>query len=391
MARPWTEAENEQLMDKWGQVSIPRLAKNFGRSVNAIKIRAQRLGLGAVLMAGEYVTLNQLIKAVYGDTGSYSYKIKSWCENRGLPVHTKRVDKCSFRVVYLGEFWKWAEQNKSFLDFSKMEPHALGEEPAWVADQRKRDFHSCALQRKDPWTPLEDQELIRLLKQHRYGYAELSKMLHRSAGAIQRRCTDLKLKERPVKADNRDEWTEEDFRIVADGIRAGDSYTVIGEAVGRSEKAVRGKLYYTYLTENADKIREMMGNGPYGTGAPEPTVKQGIHLSRCRTETLGALSSLVAALRFRMNDLGYEPYWQRFMCMKWHDVKGCSAGCENCDECTQFERIKPQCCVRCGAEFLLRKKSIHCPRCLTQRKKQHQRVWAATHSNRKTALEKVSN
>ena len=80
--------------------------------------------------------------------------------------------------------------------------------------------------------------------------------VHRSAGAIQRRCTDLGLKNRPVKADNHGSaavWTQEDFDKLADGIRRGDSYTLIGKALGKSEKAIRGKVYFVYLTES--KIR----------------------------------------------------------------------------------------------------------------------------------------
>lgn len=38
----------------------------------------------------------------------------------------------TFKIIYLDEFWKWAEKNRSFLDFSKMEPLALGKEPGWV-------------------------------------------------------------------------------------------------------------------------------------------------------------------------------------------------------------------------------------------------------------------
>lgn len=87
-------------------------------------------------MGGDYVTLNQLVTA-FNRTGSYSYKMISWVENRGLPVHNKRVQQNTFRVVYLKEFWTWAEKNRSFLDFSKLELLAFGEEPAWVAEQRK--------------------------------------------------------------------------------------------------------------------------------------------------------------------------------------------------------------------------------------------------------------
>lgn len=380
--RIWTAEEEEYLADKWGTVSIPGIAKRLNRSVNAVKVRAARLSLGPALMGGEYISLNQLITAVTGSASSYSYKMKSWVENRGLPIHKKKVDNCSFRVIYIDEFWEWAEKNRSFIDFSKMEPLALGMEPDWVPEQRKKDFQAFAIQRKDPWTPADDSRLTMLLKQHRYGYAELSQMLNRSAGAIQRRVSDLGLKERPVKAGNRNEWTDEDYRIVADGIRSGDSYTAIGMAIGRSEKAVRGKVYYTYLTENADKIREMMGDGPYGAGAPIPTVKQAANLSRTRRETREQLSRLVTVLRYHMNELGYEPYWQRHMCMKWDDIKGCAADCTDCDSCTEFERIKPQYCRICGDTIIDRTyiKWRVCGRCKTNRKKQYQRRWARTNA-----------
>lgn len=380
---PWTPEDEEYLADKWGTLSIPGIAKHLGRTVNAVKVRVARLGLGPSLMGGEYVTLNQLVIAVTGTNSAYSYKMKSWVENRDLPVHAKRVDKCSWRVVYLDEFWQWAEKNRSFIDFSKMEPLALGEEPDWVAGQRRKDFQAFAIQRKDPWTTDEDSRLICMLRQHKFGYAELSAILHRSGGAIQRRCTDLGLKERPVKADNHGDgvaWTQEDYDILADGIRHGDSYTAIGQTIGKSEKAVRGKVYFVYLTENADKIRAMMGNHPWGHGAPEPTVKQGLHLSRTRTEVRKNLSILDALLRKRMNDLGYDPYWQRFMCMNWDDIGGCSAGCADCDSCTEFCRIKPQYCARCGGTFYERVENRFCHPCRTARKKAAQRKFARLHA-----------
>ena len=377
-SRTWKPEETEYLMEKWGQVSIPAIAKKLNRTTNAVKVRAQRLGLGAVLMAGEYVTLNQLLIAVTGSNAGYSYKMKSWVENRGLPVHTKKVDRCSFRVVYIEEFWAWAEKNRSFIDFSKMEPLALGEEPDWVIEQRKKDFEAFAIQRKDAWTSAEDSRLKMLLGLHRYSWAELSEMMHRSHGAIIRRCVDLGIKERAVPVDSvgkRGTWTSEDFEILADGIRHGDSYAAIGRAVGRSEKCVRSKVYNDYLTENADKVREMLGSSPWGTGAPEMDVRHGFYISRTRQQVRHDLSTLVAVLKKRMNDLGYDPYWQRFMCMNWDDFNGCSAGCTDCDSCTEFRRIKPQYCARCGCTFYERKENRFCAACRTARKKQAQRHW----------------
>jgi len=373
----WTKAEEQFLQDQWGVMSIPAIAKHLNRSVEAVIVRKNRLGLGPVLFGGDYISMNQLIIAVCGNNAGGGYKLKSWVENRGLPIHTKRVNQNSFRVIRLNEFWKWAEQNRSFIDFSKMEPLALGEEPAWVAEQRKKDFQSFAIQRKDPWTPDEDARLKMLLQQHRYGYAELSDILRRSTGAIQRRCTDLGIKERPVKADNHgtsSAWTQVDFDALADGIRHGDSYTAIGKVIGKSEKAIRGKVYFVYLTENQDKVRAMLKDQPWGYGAPDPTVKQAVHLSRTRTETVQTLEMLCSVLRKRINDIDDNPYWQRLLCVSWDEIKGCDR-CENCDECTEFRRIPPQHCARCGRSFIERKENTFCPTCRLARKKKAQRHW----------------
>ena len=373
----WTREEELYLEENWGYVSVPTIAKNLGRSINGIIVRARRLNLGPALLGGDYITLNQLLIAIRGHCAE-SYTLISWVKNRKLPVHKKKVNNNSFRVVYLEEFWEWAEKNRSFIDFSKMEPLALGEEPEWVAAQRKKDYYSNALQRKDPWTKTEDQRLLKLLQEQKYGYKELSEILKRSEGAIQRRCLDLGTKYRPVKADNHGAdsvWTDEHYKILAEGIKNGDSYAVIGKSIGKSEKAVRGKVYFTYLTESADKVRSMLQNGEWGDGAPEPTVKQGASLSRCRTQVKKDLSYLAALLKYRMNELGYDPYWQRFMCMNWDDFGGCTAGCIDCDSCTSFVRIREQYCARCGGTFLERTENRFCPDCRKARKKQAQKKW----------------
>ena len=148
----WTAEEEEYLAENWGTLAIPTLARNLGRSEDAVVIRARRLGLGPFLDSGDYVSFNQLLVAVTGGNSGYGYKIKSWVENRGFPLHYKRVGSQQWRIVYLKEYWKWAEKNRAFIDFSRMEPLALGEEPEWVAEQRREDFETFALQRKDPWT-----------------------------------------------------------------------------------------------------------------------------------------------------------------------------------------------------------------------------------------------
>ncbi len=258
--KPWTAEEIEFLSEYWGIQSIPSLAKNLKRSTLAVKLKASRLNLGAFLESGDYITLHQLVCAVTGSRSGVGYILTSWVENRGLPVHTKKVEDCSFRVVYLSEFWEWAEKNRAFIDFNKMEPLILGEEPTWVEEQRRMDFKSFCIQNKTPWTEVEIQRLIFLVKQFRYSYVEISKELGRSNGAIQRKLTDLGVKERPLKADNHIKWTDSEISILNESVLKGDSYHFISEKVGKSEKAIRGKLYMMYGTEVADKIRAMLLN-----------------------------------------------------------------------------------------------------------------------------------
>jgi len=383
-ARNWRPEEDAYLKEKWGELSIPGIARHLGRSVEGVKLRANRLGLGNMLLRGDYITFNQLLIAFCGTNGGGNYKLKSWVQDRGLPVHLKRIVKKRVRVVYLEEFWEWAEKNRAFLDFSKMEPLALGAEPDWVAEQRRRDYRAFAMQRKDPWTPEEDSGLIMLLRQHKYGYAQLSNMLHRSNGAIQRRCTDLGLKERPVPAErtgNSAAWSEVQLQRMAEGIRAGESMELIACAVGKSEKAVRGKCYQTYFTENADRIRDMMADGPWGAGAPVPTVRQARYLNGYKITSGQLLARLVGVLYHRTLDLkknDYDQYFQRAVCSHWDVLHGrCLAGGEDCDACPSFERIPPQYCVRCGATFYERRQSEDriCLHCRAARKKQAQRKW----------------
>ena len=59
----WTKAEEQFLQDQWGVMSIPAIAKRLNRSVEAVVVRKNRLGLGPVLFGGDYISMNQLTGA----------------------------------------------------------------------------------------------------------------------------------------------------------------------------------------------------------------------------------------------------------------------------------------------------------------------------------------
>lgn len=139
------------------------------------------------------------------------------------------------------DFWKWAKDNRTFIDFSKVEIGILGEEPAWVKDQRKADILFSQYKRT-PWTNDEDSLLKSMLNLYRYSYRDISIRLKRTEGAIKRRMLDLKIKQRPLKADNHNPWTDEETSILNDLLSKGYKAEVIAEYIDRSALAIKGKI-----------------------------------------------------------------------------------------------------------------------------------------------------
>ncbi|MBE6685762.1 MAG: hypothetical protein E7591_00845 [Ruminococcaceae bacterium] len=366
-ARNWTKEERERFETEWGLYSIPTMAKRFGRTIDAIKNKQQRWNLPDLIHATEYITLNELIEQFGLNYGYDVPRLKAM----GFPIRYKLVVTKRVAMVDLEEFWIFAERNAYFFDFSRLEENIFGVEPEWVKAKRKTD-----LQRKlmiqphnAKWSSGEDQMLITLVNQFKYTATEIGARLHRSEGAVQRRLLDLGIKARPLKADNHIKWTKEEYRILGEGIKVGKSYAVLSLEIGKSEKAIRGKVFTAYLTENMNKARKMMGNGAFGDNAPPRCLKHKNVMSYDEKQLMkGDLSYLAGLLVLRMKQLsgagdGYEEYWQKDMCMNWDDVQGCTKGERNCDECSSFERIKPQNCKRCGKTFFSRKETLVCNEC----------------------------
>ncbi|OHW63101.1 hypothetical protein EUAN_08850 [Andreesenia angusta] len=239
--KKWSKEEVEYLESAWGTVAIPSIAKKLDRSLQAVKLKANKIGLTAFLECGDYITLNLLRTALRnGNANGGNYTIDQW-ERKGLPIRRKRVDQCSFKVVKVEDFWRWAEKNRTLIDFSKMEPGALGAEPGWAKEQRKAD-NDMAKFKRTPWTVEDDGILKSMLRQYRYGYRELSERLNRTEGAIKRRIMDLGLRERPLKAYNHNKWTEEEVEILSEMYEKGYQPDAIRGKINRSAQSIRGKI-----------------------------------------------------------------------------------------------------------------------------------------------------
>lgn len=247
--KPWTQEEINYLQDKWGELTIPGIAKKLGRTVTAIKIKAVKMELGRHLHCGEVITLNQLFNGI-GKGSSYGWLENRWCRY-GLPVKLKKSIKRRYRVIKIEDFWEWAKQHKDIIDFSQFEKNMLGAEPSWVEEKRHADI-AAAQYKKTPWTKEEDIILISMVNAYRYSYRDVSERLRRTAGAVKRRMIILGIKQRPLKAENHILWSDKEVKDLIILKDAGYGPEVISEKLGgkRSALAVRGKLERMELVDN---------------------------------------------------------------------------------------------------------------------------------------------
>ncbi len=294
-AKKWTQQKKDYIMDAWGQTSITTMSKKLGRSVNAVKLQARRQGLGRHLDACSMVTFFQVIQAVTGGTGSYSWLREKW-ERHGFPFHRKKVINNSFLMVDLDEFWEWAEAHQDILDFANFEEYAIGIEPAWAKAKRRRDSRQKHRDAR-PWTPQDDQKLRHMLEAQRYGLDEIAAELSRREGAIRRRIETLGIRHRPVRNPGK-WWTPEEIETLLQMHREGMSFEEIGARIGRSASACRGR--YERLLNPDAMTREV-----------------------------------------RTNKAALRDFFQRHQCSHFTTANGCDVRGTNCDECREFHRRDP--------------------------------------------------
>lgn len=239
MSKRWTEDEINFLEEKWGVLSIKAIANNLGRTIDAVKTKTQKLGYVDAKLSLDGITICKLAQAL---NISYAIISKHWIPEHAFPAKTK-VFAISNKVKYVtySDFWKWAEKNKSHINFARVEEGILGEEPAWVKEKRKADTLNIERRLKLPWSQEETRKLINLVRLQKYTYPEMEKILLRSEAAIKRKLRDLKIPDRPIGM-NKKKWTKEQISTAIDMLNKGYGLNTIGEKIGKTSLSVRGKF-----------------------------------------------------------------------------------------------------------------------------------------------------
>lgn len=173
----WTPEEDAFLKEKMGKLSIKRMAQKLNRTPIAVRARIYNLGLGRTAEASGLLTVSRLAKSLNVDKSI----VDRWVNSKGLKT-IKRVTSLKQRVNLIDpvEFWKWAEQNKDLIDFSRIEPNAIPPEPEWVKDARKAKPKRSL----KPWTTNEVAKMKQLRRMGKT-YQEIAEILGRTKVSVE--------------------------------------------------------------------------------------------------------------------------------------------------------------------------------------------------------------
>ncbi|XZI50808.1 hypothetical protein ACSXD3_12960 [Clostridium perfringens] len=239
--RIWTEEDINYLREKWGLVSVDVIAKKLNRTVISVRKKASYLKLGKWIDNIQYIKFRELIMALGYSESGYCY-LKKKFKLLNFPMISKKVSKMKIEVVDIEEFWKWAEKNKSELNFANFNEGVLGKEPNWVKEKRKSDqINPAKVNVKKRWTKEEDNLLIAKVKSNTYTYKMISEDLFRTESAIKRRLMDLNVPYRPIPEGGKP-WSEEEENKAIMLREKGYDCFAIGRILGRTQMSVDDKL-----------------------------------------------------------------------------------------------------------------------------------------------------
>lgn len=235
--RLWTKEEIEYVRENLGRIKIDTIAKNLGRTKEAVISQIEKRKLGGALENTGMWTASDLARAFKID----NHVPVRWIKKEGLPAVKKTMlEKGKYWIVDPDKFWRWAKKNKHLINFAKLEPFDLLPQPEWVELERRRDARKIPRRQQKPWTPEEDEQLIALMKSG-YGNKEIAERLDRSEKAVQRRISRLRAKNIIPKKKIVIRWTDEEVRIMQEMEQQGYSDEEIAYELGREVEHIRDK------------------------------------------------------------------------------------------------------------------------------------------------------
>lgn len=245
--RSWTKEEIEYLEDNYGAISLNTIAKNLNRTPEAVAAKKDKLKLGSVFNATEYLTVPQLAEIVGVDKTT----VADWIKNKYLNA-TKKVlhTKGKYWRIKTSDFWKFAKEYPKFIDYSKFEENSLGKEPSWVKYARKN--YKRPRNGAKPWTKTQEALLKKYWNEGKTN-KEIGELLGRTPFAVRFHAIQkLGLKPKQISL----VWQPIEIEILKDMWNKGHTDDEIAEELGRGRRSINWKRQELGLKKATKNTRQ---------------------------------------------------------------------------------------------------------------------------------------
>ncbi len=130
MRREWTKQEEQYMLKKYVRQLIKRTAQKLNRTEVSVKRKAAQLGINKHMDLFGIRTFAECF-------GVDNSVVLRWVQKFKMPVTIYRFDNRNHYDIDLDEFWKWAEEHKELINWSKYECGSLALEPDWVRSEKQ--------------------------------------------------------------------------------------------------------------------------------------------------------------------------------------------------------------------------------------------------------------
>lgn len=128
MAQRWTDREIRYLESKYLNQAVSITAKRLNRTERAVVKKALDMGLSKV---HDVLSVNKLAECF-----NVTHKVvMKWINQYDLPCRKFKCSCCTKYMIDLENFWKWAEQHKDIINWTKYDYMTLALEPEWVRQE----------------------------------------------------------------------------------------------------------------------------------------------------------------------------------------------------------------------------------------------------------------
>lgn len=174
MRREWTEEEIAYLEKYYERKGVDYIATRLKRSLQSVKRKAQRLGCNAYMCEDLYV--RTVAKCFNCD----SRVINRWIDIYGLPYRIVERGQATCKLISVKDFWKWANEHKDLIPWSKYERFTIIPEPKWL-DETIKEY--MAKNNRKRISHAEKQHVIWLRKQGK-SFNEIATEMHRTVDSV---------------------------------------------------------------------------------------------------------------------------------------------------------------------------------------------------------------